>query len=70
MHISDIVRECSQRCMKLAQNCSDEKFAVELNAMAVQLMIAVVRDAELLVQSVSTKRSDSEFLIPQWTPAA
>lgn len=49
MHISDTVLECSQRCAQLALKCTDEEVAVELNALAVQLMVAAVRDAELLV---------------------
>jgi len=60
MHISDIARECSQRCVQLALKCSDEEVAVELNAMAVQLMVAVVRGAELLVDSTPVRRPGSE----------
>jgi len=49
MHISDTALECSQRCLQLASKCTDEEIAVELNALAVQLIIAVARNAELII---------------------
>ena len=49
MHISDIALECSRRCAQLASKCTNEEVAVELNVLAVRLMVAAVRDAELLV---------------------
>lgn len=49
MHISDIALECSQRCAQLATKCTDEEIAIELNVLAVRLMVAAVRDTELLV---------------------
>lgn len=49
MHISDTALECSQRCIQLASKCTDEEIAVELNALAVQLMVAVARNAELII---------------------
>ncbi len=47
MHISDIALECSQRCAQLALKCTNEEVAIELNVLAVRLMVAAVRDAEL-----------------------
>ena len=49
MHISDIALECSRRCAQLALKCTHEEVAIELNVLAVRLMAAAVRDAELLV---------------------
>jgi len=56
MHISDTALECSRRCVQLALKCTNEKIAVELNIlavqlMAVQLMAAAVRDAGLLLDA-------------------
>jgi len=56
MHISDIVLECSQRCAQLALRCTNEEVAIELNVLAVQLMVAAVRDAELLVDTPKAAR--------------
>jgi hypothetical protein len=50
MHASDVL-ECSQRCAQLALKCTDEEVAVELNVLAVQFMVAAVRDAELLLDA-------------------
>lgn len=53
MHISGIALECSRCCAQLALKCSNEEIAVELNVLAVQLMTAAVRDAELLLRNHS-----------------
>lgn len=56
MHISDIALECSQRCAQLASKCTDEEIAIELNVLAVRLMVAAARDAELLVDQTPPRR--------------
>ena len=61
MHISGIATECSRRCVQLALKCTDEEVAVELNALAVELMVAAVKDAELLVVSSPTSRPESKL---------
>jgi hypothetical protein len=60
MHISDIALECSQRCTQLASKCTDEEIAIELSVLAVKLMVAVVRDAELLVDSSPRSGTEGE----------
>lgn len=56
MHISDIALECSQRCAQLASKCTDEEIAIELNVLAVRLMVAAVRDTELLVDQTRPRK--------------
>lgn len=56
MHISDIALECSQRCAQLASKCTDEEIAIELNVLAVRLMVAAARDAELLVDQTHPRK--------------
>lgn len=66
MHISDIALECSRRCARLALKCTNEEIAVELNVLAVQLMTAAVRDAELpLDASTNTALEDGKPFLPQ-----
>jgi len=66
MHISDIALECSRRCAQLALKCTNEEIAVELNVLAVQLMTAAVRDAELLLDtSTNTALEGGQPLLPQ-----
>jgi hypothetical protein len=47
--------------VQLALKCTDEEVAVELNALAVELMVAAVKDAELLVVSSPTSRPESKL---------
>ena len=50
MHISDVVLQCSRRSLRLAAECTDEQVAVELYLLAVRLLLAVIKDAELIVE--------------------
>jgi hypothetical protein len=50
MHISDVVLQCSRRSLRLAAECGDERVAVELNLLAIRLLLAAVKDAELIVE--------------------
>ena len=50
MNISDIVLQCSRRSMQLAAECRDEQVAVELHPLAIRLLLAAVKDAELIVE--------------------
>lgn len=61
MHISDIALECSRRCAQLASKCTNEEVAVELNVLAVRLMVAAVRDAELLVDQTQAGDGQPPF---------
>ena len=49
MHISDVVLQCSRRSLRLAAECTDERVAVELYLLAIRLLLAAVKDAELIV---------------------
>jgi hypothetical protein len=49
MHISDTVLDCSRHSLRLAAECADEHVAVELNLLAIRLLLAAVKDAELIV---------------------
>lgn len=59
MHISDIALACSQRCAQLALKCTNEEVAIELNILAVRLMVAAAKDAELLVNTSSKPAADA-----------
>ena len=50
MYISDVVFDCSRRVLRLAADCTDERVAVELNLLAIKLVLAAVADAELTVE--------------------
>jgi hypothetical protein len=50
MNISDVVLQCSRRSLQLAAECKDEQVAVELHLLAIKLMLAAVKDAELIVE--------------------
>jgi hypothetical protein len=50
MHISDAVLDCSRRSLRLAAECTDERVAVELNLLAIRLLLAAVSDAELIIE--------------------
>ena len=49
-HISDVVLDCSRRCLRLASECSDDHTAVELHLLSLRLLLAVIADAELTVE--------------------
>jgi len=51
-HISDEVLDCSRRCLRLAAKCSDDHIAVELQLLALQLLLAAVGDAEITVDEL------------------
>jgi hypothetical protein len=53
MHISDTVLDCLRRSLRLAAECTDEQVAVELNFLAIRLLLAAVKDAELIVEQSS-----------------
>jgi hypothetical protein len=50
MHISDVVLDCSRRSLRLSAECTDEHVAVELKLLAIKLLLAAVKDAELIVE--------------------
>jgi hypothetical protein len=50
MHISDVVLQCSRRSLRLAAECTDEQVAVELYLLAIRLLLAAIKDAELIVE--------------------
>jgi hypothetical protein len=50
MHISDVVLQCSRRSLRLAAQWTDEQVAVELYLLAIRLLLAGVKDAELIVE--------------------
>jgi hypothetical protein len=50
MHISDVVLQCSRRSLRLAAECTDEQVAVELYLLAIRLLLAAEKDAELIVE--------------------
>ena len=50
MHISDTALQCSRQSLRLAAECTDEHVAVELGLLAIRLMLAVIKDAELIVE--------------------
>lgn len=50
MHISDAVLDCSRRSLRLAPECTDERVAVEPNLLAIRLLLAAVKDAELIIE--------------------
>lgn len=52
MHISDVVLQCSRQSLRLAAQCTDEHVAVELHLLAIELWLAVVKDAELMVEEI------------------
>lgn len=52
MHISDVVLQCSRQSLRLAAQCTDDRVAVELHLLAVKLWLAVVKDAELIVEEI------------------
>jgi hypothetical protein len=53
MNISDVVVQCSRRFLQLAAECSDEHVAVELNMLGIRLLLAAIKDAELIVEDSS-----------------
>jgi hypothetical protein len=52
MHISDVVLQCSRRSLRLAAECTDEQVAVELYLLAIRLLLAAIKDAELIVEEL------------------
>ena len=52
MHISDVILQTSRQAVRLAAECTDEHVAVELHLFAVKLWLAVVQDAELMVEEI------------------
>ena len=50
MHISDVILQTSRQALRLAAECTDEHVAVELHLLAVKLWLAVIKDAELIVE--------------------
>ena len=50
MNISDVVLQCSRRSLQLAAECRDEQVAVELHLLAIRLLLAAIKDAELIVE--------------------
>jgi hypothetical protein len=48
MNLSDIVLDCSRTCLHLAAKCTDDHAAAELHLLALRLVLAAVRDAELV----------------------
>ena len=42
----------SRQALRLAAECTDEHVAVELHLLAVKLWLAVVKDAELIVEEI------------------
>jgi hypothetical protein len=52
MHISDVILQSSRQALRLAAECTDEHVAVELHLFAVKLWLAVVKDAELIVEEI------------------
>jgi hypothetical protein len=50
MHFSDTVLDCSRHSLRLAAECADEHVTVELNLLAIRLLLAAVKDAELIVE--------------------
>jgi hypothetical protein len=57
MNFSDAVLDCAQRSLRLAAECADEHVAVELNLLAIRLLLAAVKDAELIVEPSSVLMS-------------
>lgn len=55
MHISDMVLDCSRSCLRLATKCTDDRTAVELHMLAFRLMLAAVRDSELVIEESSAQ---------------
>jgi hypothetical protein len=52
MNLSDVVLDCSQTCLRLAAKCTDDHAAAELHLLALRLMLAAVRDAELVMEEL------------------
>jgi hypothetical protein len=52
MHISDVIPQTSRQALRLAAECTDEHVAVELHLLAVKLWLAVIKDAELMVEEI------------------
>jgi hypothetical protein len=52
MHISDVILQSSRQALRLAAKCTDEHVAVELHLLAIKLWLAVVGDAELIVEEI------------------
>jgi hypothetical protein len=50
MHISDTALQCSRHSLRLAAECTDEHVAVELGLLAIRLMLAVIKDGELIIE--------------------
>ena len=50
MHISDVILQSSRQALRLAAECTDEHVAVELNLLAIRLLLAAVSDAELIIE--------------------
>ena len=47
MHISDVILQTSRQALRLAAECTDEHVAVKL-------WLAVIKDAELIVEEIPT----------------
>ena len=52
MHISDVILQTSRQALRLAAECTDDHIAVELHLLAIKLWLAVVKDAELMVEEI------------------
>jgi hypothetical protein len=52
MHNSDVILQTSRQAQRLAAECTDEHVAVELHLLAIKLWLAVVKDAELMVEEI------------------
>jgi hypothetical protein len=52
MHNSDVILQTSRQALRLAAECTDEHVAVELHLLAIKLWLAVVKDAELMVEEI------------------
>jgi hypothetical protein len=50
MHISDVALQSSRQSLRLAAECTDEHVAVELHMLAIRLMLAVIKDGELIIE--------------------
>jgi len=48
--ISDAGLDCSRRSLRLSAECTDERVATELNVLAIRLLLAAVKDTEMIVE--------------------
>jgi hypothetical protein len=52
MNLLDVVLDCSRTCLRLAAKCTDDHAAAELHLLALRLMLAATRDAELVMEEL------------------